>query len=670
MSVRMQLYQYLVNRDPAIRKKYHGMREQDPTKTGRVKAWVFLVLWNFGFSGQRKEEQKYRFGSGISGMASERWISPQKMAEQLVDADIISFDVFDTLVLRPFAKPEDLFWLVGLKLNVPGFQKKRMDAEEKVRIRALEEGRGEIGIDEIYEYMEQEYGICAAEGKTLETDTELALCMPNPYMHQVYEYLLMRGKELIAVSDMYLSGNVVQKILQQCGFEKLQLCFVSSEYGVTKSTGKLYQVVQKKLEEEKKKSVKILQIGDNVASDWKSAPKSGWEAVKYQQKTVGQGMMGCEEMSPVIRSVYIGIVNARIFHKTCSHMEDYEMGYCLGGLLAVGYCQFIHEHMGKECDRILFFSRDGDILYQVYGMLYPQECEEKAIYAYWSRLAALKLTAEYYKQEYFRRFLEHKAGKGYSLREILYSMELEDMQKEAEAYLKKRDGKEEICLTAENVKPLKCFLKENWLQVLSHYEKENEAARQYYKELLENCRNVYTVDIGWVGSGSVMLDHLLNRKWKIGCNITGFIAGTDTGFHTEEESTEILLRAGKLKSYFFSSEKNRDLWKAHNPDRGDNIICEILCSSPTGSLREFVLDEEGKAVPVLGKAEETTIIRSRQIQKGILDFVQDFIKMQEKGIPLEKISGADAYCNIAWLCRQRDVKKYIESWHLTDIDVN
>lgn len=670
MSVRMQLYQYLVNRDPAIRKKYHRMREQNPTKMGRVKAWYFLLLWNLGFSDLKTGEQKYRYGSGISGIAERNWISPQKMAEQLLEADIISFDVFDTLVLRPFAKPEDLFWLVELKLNDPGFRKRRMDAEERVRIHDLEEGREEIRIDEIYEYMEQEYGSDAAEVKRLEIERELACCRPNPYMYQVYEYLIAQGKEVIAVSDMYLPGDVVQKILWQCGFEKIQSCFVSSEYGSTKSTGRLYQIIRRELEQEKGKSFRLIHIGDNVASDWKNAEKSGWKAVKYQSQTAAQEFMGCAEMSPVVRSVYIGMLNTRIFHKTGVYSEDYEMGYCLGGLLTVGYCQFIHEHTREQCDRILFFSRDGDILYQVYSMLYPQECRKKAVYAYWSRLAALKLTAEYYKQEYFRRFLEHKAGKGYSIGEILYSMELEDMQKEAEEYLGKKDGKEELYLTAENMKLLKCFLKENWKRVLCHYEEENEAARQYYRELLENDRNVYTVDIGWVGSGSVMLDYLVNQKWKLACRITGLMAGTDTGFHTEEESNEILLRAGKLKSYLFSSEQNRDLWKIHNPDRGDNIICEILCSSPTGSLRKFTLDKDEKAIPVLGKVEETAGKRSKQVQKGILDFVEDFIRLQEKGIPLEGISGTDAYCNIAWLCRQKDMKKYIASWRLTDIDVN
>ena len=46
---------------------------------------------------------------------------------------------------------------------------------------------------------------------------------------------------------------------------------------------------------------------------------------------------------------------------------------------------------------------------------------------YWSRLAATKMAAEYFKYDYFRRFLDHKVNQKLSLAQIFQSMEIEDM---------------------------------------------------------------------------------------------------------------------------------------------------------------------------------------------------------------------------------------------------
>lgn len=47
--------------------------------------------------------------------------------------DVLSFDVFDTLILRPFAEPSDLFILVGEELGIMDFCEIRKKAEEDAR---------------------------------------------------------------------------------------------------------------------------------------------------------------------------------------------------------------------------------------------------------------------------------------------------------------------------------------------------------------------------------------------------------------------------------------------------------------------------------------------------------------------------------------------------------
>ena len=68
------------------------------------------------------------------------------------------------------------------------------------------------------------------------------------------------------------------------------------------------------------------------------------------------------------------------------------------------------------------------MLLEAYRLLYPAEAAH-TVYAYWSRLAAVKLTADYYKADYFRRFIRHKADQGFSIRQIdVYKRQVHTIQ--------------------------------------------------------------------------------------------------------------------------------------------------------------------------------------------------------------------------------------------------
>ena len=151
---------------------------------------------------------------------------------------------------------------------------------------------------------------------------------------------------------------------------------------------------------------------------------------------------------------------------------EYEYGYIYGGFFVVGYCHFIHEYCQKnQVDKVLFLSRDGDILSQVYDMLYPEENTE---YVYWSRKAATKLMESSDRYDYFRRFLDHKVNHQITIKDIFKSMELEHMLSD----LPEKDM-EKAYLTSENVKLVKKFLLEHWDDVLASYEWEHYVAKVY-----------------------------------------------------------------------------------------------------------------------------------------------------------------------------------------------
>jgi len=110
--------------------------------------------------------------------------------------ECVSFDVFDTLVLRPFLRPTDLFrYMESVGIAPKGYADARVKAEADAR----REFRREVRLTEIYARMGPEMQIPAEEVRT-----EIALCTGNPETIGFAKRLMEAGKRVIAVSDNYL----------------------------------------------------------------------------------------------------------------------------------------------------------------------------------------------------------------------------------------------------------------------------------------------------------------------------------------------------------------------------------------------------------------------------------------------------------------------------------
>ena len=68
----------------------------------------------------------------------------------------------------------------------------------------------------------------------LEEDTEIELCMENPYMKQVFLQAKNLNKPIIAVSDMYLKKSVIVKMLKKCGYDGFDEIYISNEMSKSK----------------------------------------------------------------------------------------------------------------------------------------------------------------------------------------------------------------------------------------------------------------------------------------------------------------------------------------------------------------------------------------------------------------------------------------------------
>lgn len=704
--MRLRIYNFLVNRHCGIRSRYHKMHDNSGL-LGRRLSWFYLLWLNFCYYAMFcrfldydsemaiYEEKKLLIDKSESKIRIQEGFSIGEVVAQLSQYDVISFDIFDTLLLRPFSEPTDLFHFLGPELGLLDIKRIRIEQEAIARKLCWQRnGHYEVTLQDIWNQIERETGIPAERGMQIEQSLEWKFCYANPFMLEVFRRLQEKGKVILAVSDMYLSGKFLKELLEKNGYTNIAGLYVSCEWGCNKGNGGLFEQVnldryeEKKLKGErlKRKRVKgkrlkekelkgkklkgeklkrdrrkrhelkdgmqkierLIHVGDNEHSDVKMAVKSGFDVLYYPNVNKKAEKLRAHDMSPVIGSAYRGIIDNHLYSGLHLYSIEYEYGFIYGGLFVVGYCNFIHNYCHThQIDRILFLSRDGDILKQVYDRMFP---EDSTTYVYWSRSAAVKLMAEHDRYDFFRRFLYHKVNQGISLESILESMELQQLSEHMKKYVDKdAQGKEtgidlinDESLTNGNVETLKRFLLTHFQEIIDTYRVQDIAAKQYFKEELAGAGSVAAVDIGWAGSGALALDYLVNRVWNLSCKITGIVAGTNTLHNAEPEASEIYIQSGKLVPYLFSQAHNRDVMKKHDLNRDYNIFWELLLSSPTRQFLGFGLDGQGKVELHFGE-RDINLDGIRDIQRGILDFAECYLEHFGDFPFMFDISGRDAY---------------------------
>ena len=655
--MRMKLYQILVNRHIGISQRYHRFHD-NAGFAGRIVSWFYLLLMNFAYtflfckffgkaiSTPIYEEKRLN----VKKSESNKRIEENEMVKELQRYDVVSFDIFDTLIYRPFSHPTDLFYLIGIELEYMDFVRVRTEAEDAVRWKKYkEEGSFEVSLKDIWKEVASRTGLDSAIGIETEIRYELEACYANSGMLMVYKRLKALGKKIIYISDMYLPGDVLLQILQKCGYEKEQL-FLSCEVNLNKGSGELFEYVKKELGA----NLSYIHIGDNEHSDNKRARGAGFSVYPILNPNKSSVLFRAHDMSPIIGGAYRGIVNNRLNNGFESYGRYFEYGYIYGGLFILGYCNFIHEFsISHGLDKVLFLARDGEIVKKIYDKLYPNEITE---YVYSSRIATCKLMAGYDKNDFVKKMVYHKVNQGYTFEKILKSMELGKLISTLESGSKLSIQDK---LSSDNVKEFIQFLDKYWDMVLDIYKPQRDAAGIYYSGRIKNRDKVAVVDIGWAGTGAVALRTLAKKEWKIDAEIYAVVAGTNTASNIEPFMSEGFLQKGVMVSYLYSSMHNRELWKKHNPSLGYNLFFELLTSSESASFKGFYLTSNGDDYRLEFLDKEKNPAGVKEIQNGIEIFVDDYMEHFGRYEYMTRISGRDAYAPMIVAASHKE--KYLNS---------
>lgn len=326
----------------------------------------------------------------------------KKIQKKIKHYKIISFDIFDTLLVRPYAEPNDLFAHLGLLNNIENFKNIRWNAFLESRKKYCINGVDEVTLDEIYEFVPNECKFM----KEKEIELEIQVLQQNPEMKAVWDYALKLNKKIICVSDMYMPKEFLDNVLRKNGYIPDEI-FVSSEYKKLKARKELYNIVIDKLKCSPKD---ILHIGDNLKSDVEQAKATGINAIHYTKiidryfNTTPRAKEFYEQNNnKITTSIFLGtsaiVLNSMnlLKERELQNNEYWQkMGVEYSGVLAYSFMFWLNTQLtSSNINQVLFVARDCYTLKKVFEIINPHL---KTQYIYAPRLIALASTLSFGKK--------------------------------------------------------------------------------------------------------------------------------------------------------------------------------------------------------------------------------------------------------------------------------
>lgn len=520
-------------------------------------------------------------------------ITKMQLTQMIKNQDVLSVDLFDTLIMRQTLLPSDVVELVNCKLReqgivIDGFVQRRMLSEKKLsQMKAPQ-------LVEIYQDMLEgnlDNRISAAELAELEWQTDYELVIPRKDFCDYIEDFYNKGKKIYIVSDTYYTKSQLIKLLSKCEITCYTDILASCEY----HTGKTQELFQRLLEITEAKS--CLHIGDDSTADVENAMKNGLQACKIcsgmdLMEQVGYFGMW-EYFNNLSDRIRIGMFVARLFNspfqfeaKDCKiRVENSEkLGYLF---FAPMICDFVmwfaelieHDHI----ENIWFCARDGYLIQKLYKKLYP---DKETTYFLTSRIAAIRSGIR-------------------NIEDIKYveSMRFSGTVMEQ---LKKRFG--------IDAKDERGRLLDYADEILIQTAKYRENTKRYISKLTKKEGDVAFFDFVAKGTCQMFVGHLLNQHLK------GF-------YFLQLEKEQMKDKNLDIVSYYGDADKG------NSAIFDDYYILETMLTAPQPSVIGF--DDEGEPYYAEETRSEADILCFQKAQEGIESYFSTYLSICPKQMRIE-----------------------------------
>ena len=575
------------------------------------------IYFSNGERAIKKEQHPKKLSS------DERNMSVEKIKDIIDCVEIVSFDIYDTLLMRVVCSPADVFKLVESQVEQ---RCRRKIPFQEMRNRAVGDLQKEnYTIKELYDRMKKIYpneDIALFQEIELEIEAAVTVCRKD--MIKIYQYAVEKNKDIYILSDMYLPSDYLLTLLNRNGIDIDNThLWISGEIKaskIDKSMWKKYAglIVGKR---------KALHIGDSIKADVKFAQEVGIQAIKIASAT---DML--QEIIPIatwsnINSIYssitIGMVANELFNspfawngmgeKFCINTCR-QFGRVVFGNVVLTYLLWLLEESRKRgIKRLIFLSRDGYFLEKDYLKLVNKlhiESAPESHYMLISRKAILKLAAK--DEEAFMTLLEFSyTGKFKNYLNDRFDIEIAQDDKYAE---------EEIHLPKDR------NVINDWV---SPYLNEIHKNIDDFCEVYGNYINEFEwdsetaiVDVCYAGTIQYWLKKILNK------DLIGYYCVANVSEDNLFNKDNDMIPCFQSENDCFA-EKSA-IWKNHK-------IVESFLTAPYGTMKsvngfgEFFTYESGN--------NQKYFTQRELINEGCNEYIADYIQLLKKlKIQTEKIT--------------------------------
>ncbi|WFB58115.1 HAD hydrolase-like protein [Paenibacillus sp. BR1-192] len=526
---------------------------------------------------------------------------------------VVFFDVFDTILYRK-VDPEYVkkIWAKRISVELGGF----LDYSELYSLRqelevSICQSNADSGLDLEFNYLsmiklfhetliqkkmiqlDNDYNDFLRKCVQVETEVELGVqYVDNKWINTVNE-LKKHDIKIYCVSDFYLTKEIMDNLLVAHNlYDSIDKLYVSSEYLLTKRSGRLYELI---INRENMNPSEILMIGDNKHSDFDVPTSLGIDAIhlnrikqheyyrEFREK-VGNLSYYRKELDDLSRKM---MVEGKFFEIACS------LFYFIASL---------HKNLLKsKVKNVFFFSREGEFLLKLFDLYQDKEGffeaqRVKAHYLKVSRKATFIPSLQSLDKEKFDVLFRQYVN--ISVYDFLSSLNFdEDIINQISEKLNI-----ELYTTIHNFPESEYFTK-----LINHdlFSKTFESIRteqkknfcDYLKQFnVEIKEGLSIVDVGWKGTIQDNLFKILDKKIRVEGYYLGLIAPGD--------ASKDNVKHGVL---FSSIPSRTPFFNVFNENRA---LYEVLLGASHGSANKYVTQKKSVEVETFQTEKEKELFET------------------------------------------------------------
>lgn len=533
----------------------------------------------------------------LYGIQADRYHEEQCYSEcenllkaQIDSHEIISFDIFDTLIMRKVFEPHDVFRVVEERakkegLLAQGFYEARIKAERQL-----------LCVIPTLEQLYREYAKLTGSPwelcirlMELELSVEDEIIVPRVKMVEMLEYACSRQKQVYLISDMYWPKEVLAKVLHNKGINHFKEIYVSCDYHESK-TGELFRIFRSQVP-----GSSYLHIGDHRIYDGEFAQKAGMDSFVIEKASALFELSSFAECIQKASTwndrVLLGLAVCRLYHnpfciETGSNRlrlhSITDLAYTVVGSTMAAFAEWFARMIHNGDEKILLGARDGWLVKQLLEKRLDNREQKRLIYFYTSRIACLccNITC---KEEFWQAI---RREPGISLETCL--MERLDLDITSET------------ITDQN------GIKDFYEKMEPEIRKKSEINREHY--------GIYCDRVGLDGNQSCLFFDLASSGTCLQA-LCDRLSLKARGVFLERYDTEREDRKDLEIESFFQETKNPLFWKYYQ-------FYELILTSREPSLLKF--NEQGE--PVFDRETRTSeeLAYLDILQAAVMEFDDEF----------------------------------------------